>query len=86
MIEAVLAGTCIGYVMLVLKEFDLQICRLCVAFWLSFLVAAITGNWWGIGVANLAAHVSYVIFAKVCYDVENVAFSVCVETTAPTKS
>lgn len=86
MIESVLIGTSIGYALLVLfQEFESRACRLCVAFWLSVLAAAVTGNWLGIGVINLAAHVSYVIFSKVCYDVQSVAFSVRVETSTSSK-
>lgn len=66
MIEGILAGCCIGYILFVLSvELELQVCRVCTIWWLSVVCCVILWNAWLIGLINLVAHASYIAFKEI---------------------
>lgn len=76
MVDAISAGATIGFVALVLfDEFELKICRLCTCFWISVVYCLFSGNWIGLGLVNLFAHLSYLTLHKVAYYDPNILFS-----------
>jgi len=81
LVECVCAGASIGFVALVLlNELEFCICRLCTCFWLSVAYCFFSSNWLGLGVVNLAAHVTFLALLKVAYDDSNLNLSSGSET------
>ena len=67
--EAILAGTVIGYLIYVLIiEFKLGVCRVCVVWWASVVAAIVLGNPWVIGLVNVAAHASFFFMKRFADD------------------
>jgi hypothetical protein len=68
--ESICAGATIGFIALVvIVEFEFnKICRLCLCFWLSVVYSIISGNWWALGLVNLAAHLSFLTLKAVAYN------------------